>query len=425
MGDTMAGSGHRDTMPSMSMPAHKGMNMSNVYSLHLPMSRNGSGTGWLPDASPMYGQMFHTPHWMYMLHGNLFLRYDDQDFSHQGSRGGARFDAPDWVMFMGQRNVGANGLFHFSTMFSLDAVVTGKTGYPLLFQTGESAGGIPLVDRQHPHDLFSEISVSYSQALSEQVDVFVYLGYPGEPALGPVAFMHRPSALDNPNAPISHHWADGTHITYGVATAGFRAGDWKLEGSSFTGREPDEDRYNLDPPKFDSWSARLSFNPTENWAFEVSHAFTKSPEALHPSVDVSKTIASAMYSTALHNGHLDATLLWGQNKEAGLPAENAVLLEAAWRQNRTAVYGRFEYVQKSSEEMNLPRAADLFSIRATTAGINYDVFSLGNFTAAAGTQLSWYLPEPSLVPLYGKNPMAFEIYLRCYPSALRIPRRKK
>src|SRR5207244_1960143 len=177
------------------------------------------------------GYMFHTPKWMYMLHSNLFLRYNNQDFSNKGSRGGSEFDAPDWLMFMGQRQVGKNGLFHFSTMFSLDAPLGGGSGYPLLFQSGEAYKGNAIVDRQHPHDLFSELSVSYAHALSNKADVFVYVGYPGEPALGPVAFMHRPSALDNPDAPISHHWVDATHVTFGVATIGVRYGQFKIEGS--------------------------------------------------------------------------------------------------------------------------------------------------------------------------------------------------
>ncbi|RZK33767.1 MAG: hypothetical protein EOO90_31770, partial [Pedobacter sp.] len=183
--------------------------MSHAYSLNLPMERNGSGTSWLPDASPMYGMIFHAKKWMYMLHGNIALRYIKQDISNKGSRGAEKFDAPNWFMFMGQRKIGKNGLFHFSSMLSLDRLTEGGAGYPLLFQTGESWKRQPLVDRQHPHDLFSELSIAYTYAFSKKTDLTFYLGYPGEPALGSVAFMHRPSALANPDAPISHHWNDG------------------------------------------------------------------------------------------------------------------------------------------------------------------------------------------------------------------------
>lgn len=194
--------------------------MSHSFSPNLPMNRNGSGTGWLPDASPMYGYMAHTRKWMYMFHGNVFVRYNKQDLTDIGTRGDSKIDAPNWVMAMGQRKVGNRGLFRFSTMFSLDPLFGGD-GYPLLFQTGETYQGKPLVDRQHPHNLFSGLSVAYTQSLNEDIDAFVYLAYPGEPALGPVAFMHRPSAQNTLDSPLGHHWQDATHIT-GIATVYWR-----------------------------------------------------------------------------------------------------------------------------------------------------------------------------------------------------------
>jgi len=423
MSDTMK----RDHMNmegmEMDQPMNHHMSMSHSYSLNLPMNRNGSGTGWLPDASPMYGYMFHTPKWMYMLHYNLFLRYNNQDFTNKGSRGGSEFDAPDWLMFMGQRQVGKNGLFHFGLMASLDAPLGGNDGYPLLFQSGEAYKGRSIVDRQHPHDLISELSVSYSQALSPKADVFVYLGYPGEPALGPVAFMHRPSAMDNPDAPITHHWVDATHITFGVATIGVRYGQFKLEGSSFTGREPDENRYNFDKPRFDSWSGRLSFNPSANWALQVSHGFIKSPELLHAGEDVNRTTASAIYSKALStNSTFNATAVWGMNKVKAHEGENAALLEAEWRRKKLALYGRYEWAQKGIEELSLDENTfghdAVFPVNAFTAGFNYDLLKIGQTRLAAGSQITFYHADKRLDPLYGKNPMAVEVCLRLYPSLM-------
>ena len=406
-------------------PEHDMGNMSHAFSLNLPMSRNGSGTGWLPDASPMYGVMFHSKKWMYMLHGNIFLRYNNQDFSNKGSRGDSKFDAPNWLMFMGQRKVGDRGLFRFSAMLSLDELIAGGSGYPLLFQSGESYKGKPLVDRQHPHDLFSELSVGYTYALSKHTDVFAYLAYPGEPALGPVAFMHRPAALYNPDAPLSHHWTDATHITFGVATAGIRLDKFKIEGSAFTGREPDEHRYDFDKPRFDSWSSRLSYNPSNNWALQVSHAFMKQPEPLHVNKDVNRTTASAIYSLPLaKDGWFNATAVWGRNKSKNHDAENAFLLEASWRSNKLALYGRYEYVQKSVEELVLDETIyghdAIFPVHAFTAGINYDLLHINKIRVAGGTQFTLYRTDEKLYSLYGKHPMAFEIYLRVYPFLMRM-----
>lgn len=408
---------------AMEQDDHAAHNMSHAFSRNLSMNRNGSGTGWLPDNAPMYGYMFHSKKWMYMVHGNLFLRYNKQDLLDKGSRGDAQFDAPNWAMAMGQRPVGSKGLFRFSTMVSLDAVVMGGEGYPLLFQTGETYKGQPLIDRQHPHDLFSELSVGYTHALSPKSDVFLYVGYPGEPALGPVAFMHRPSALNNPDAPLSHHWVDATHITFGVATLGVRYGNWKLEGSSFTGREPDENRYDFDKPRFDSWSGRLSFNPSAKWALQVSHGFLKEPEELHPGEDVHRTTASATFSSrGFGNEFVNFTGLWGMNKTAHHDAEHAALLEGSYVQRRVGLYGRYEWVQKSVEELGLSEAeyghGAIFPVHAFTAGASYDLFSIGKTKVAGGGQFTFYGPDERLAPLYGQNPLAAQVYLRIYPGAM-------
>jgi hypothetical protein len=398
-------------------------NMSHAFSLNLPMNRNASGTGWLPDNSPMYGKMMHANKWMFMLHGNIFLRYNKQDLFDKGSRGDAKVDAPNWLMLMGQRKVGTRGLFHFSSMLSLDAAIAGGSGYPLLFQSGETWKGQPLVDRQHPHDLFSELSVSYSYAINKKTDVFAYLGYPGEPSSGSVAFMHRPSALTNPDAPISHHWNDGTHITFGVATLGVRYGKFKLEGSSFTGREPDENRWDFDRPTFDSWSGRLSFNPNKHWTIQASQAYIKSPEALHANEDINRTTASVLYSQRMGKDQfLNATAIWGLNKTAGHDGEHALLLEASYALNRWNIYGRYEWVQKSVEELNLDEtiygAHTLFPVNAVTLGSNYDIVQIGMLRIAAGAQASLYAADSKLDGLYGNNPMAGQVYLRFYPSLM-------
>lgn len=396
--------------------------MSHAYSLNLPMQRNGSGTSWLPDASPMYGLMFHAKKWMYMLHGNIALRYTKQDIGDKGSRGGDQFDAPNWFMFMGQRKVGQKGLFHFSSMLSLDRLTEGGAGYPLLFQTGESWKGQPLVDRQHPHDLFSELSVGYTYSFSKKSDLSLYLGYPGEPALGSVAFMHRPSSLSNPDAPISHHWNDGTHITFGVATVGYRYDKFKIEASSFTGREPDENRFDFDKPRFDSYSARLSFNPNKNWALQVSQGWIKSPESMHAGENVNRTIASVIYALPLgEEKSINATALWGLNKTKGHEGENAILIEGAYRNQKWSLYSRYEWVQKSVEELNLAEPAyneHLFGVNALTLGVNYDLFQLKKFRTAVGGQVSFYNTNAALYNLYGKNPMAGQVFFRIYPGLM-------
>ena len=398
--------------------------MTHAFSLSLPMSRNGSGTGWLPDASPMYGYMLHSEKWMYMFHGNIVGRYTNQDISNKGSRGDEKVDAPNWFMAMGQRKIGSRGLFRFSSMFSLDPIFGGD-GYPLLFQTGETYNGLPLVDRQHPHNLFSELSIAYTHQFTKDIDAFAYFGYPGEPALGPVAFMHRPSSQNNPDSPLGHHWQDATHITFGVATLGFRYKIFKLEGSLFTGREPGEERYGFDKASFNSWSYRLSVNPHPQLAFQISRAYIKSPEPLSPDENIYRTTASVLHSLALRqegNYNLTTALIWGYNYAGNDHKEHSLTLESNLQLDRFAVYGRYEWVQKSADELQVAGFEDhhLFNVNALTLGTNYTAINLLQTNIAIGIQGSLYMPESDLDPVYGNNPIGAQVYLRIYPQWMKV-----
>lgn len=403
--------------------------MSSYVSRNLPMNRNGSGTSWMPDHTPIYAYMKHSMDdgkWMYMLHYGLFLRHTNQNFTNSNKRGHeSRIDAPNWAMGMAQRTVGKRGLFTAKLMMSLDPLTVGNGGYPLLFQTGESYRGEPLVDRQHPHDLFSELSVSYAHAFSRDADAYVYVGYPGEPALGAPAFMHRISSFNNPDSPLSHHWIDATHITFGVATAGFRYKIAKIEFSQFTGREPNEFRYNFDKPRFDSYSYRLSVNPTPGLAFQVSQGMIKSPEDLHPDEDVRRTTASVLHSASFGSGdrYITSSLIWGMNSHHGVN-ESAYLAETSLQLGRLALYGRYENVMKSLEELALPapNGADpersLANVDNLTLGTNWRLLRRSNTDLVAGAQVTVSLPNSALRPIYGTTPLSGQLYLRLTPALL-------
>ena len=417
-------------MPADSIQAGPMMNhgpMSHAYSRHLPMSRNGSGTGWQPDATPMYMWMQHRGPWMLMYHGSAYARYTSQNFNHQGRRGSAdAIDGPNWLMTMAQRPVGERGLLNLTLMVSLDPLTETRGGYPLLFQTGESYRGRPLIDKQHPHDLVSGLSVAYTHAFSEDVDLTGYLGYPGEPAVGPVAFMHRISAMPNPDAPLSHHWTDATHITFGVATLGLRYRQFKLEGSNFTGREPDEHRYDFDRPRADSWAGRLNWNPSRSLALQVSRAYINSPEDLHPHENVTRTTASLLHSRTWDERRFIASaLVWGLNEGHGHHAEHAVLAETNLTLGRPTFYGRYEFVQKSSEELGLNDVTGnhgLFNIHALTLGSS---FRLTSATTRApevhlGGQITGYVPDSQLENFYGQLPLSASVYLRLNAPWMRL-----
>src|SRR5256886_2498210 len=357
---------HRDQGGhEMQMEMHSPVNIAD------PMNREGSGTSWLPDSGPMYGRMFMFGDDMLMLHGAIFPRYTNVSTQ----RGDDRIDAPNWIMGMYSHPLGDSTQLGARLMMSLDPLTEGGRGYPLLFQSGESSHDQPLHDRQHPHDLFDELSLSLSQKFDHDLSAYFYFGYPGEPALGPPTFMHRASAMDNPDAPLGHHWQDSTHVTFGVATLGAQWRNLKIESSVFTGREPDEDRYNFDRPRFDSFSGRISWNPVKNLALQFSHGYIKSPEALEPDVNRHRTTASAIFNLPLgHDTNWSNSFVWGKNNDAGEKTDS-FLLETNYQRNRDTVYARWERVAKSGHELVL-RDVDLeevFSVNALSVGYVRDL----------------------------------------------------
>lgn len=417
----------QDTIPSMqhdhSQMQHGDHDMSmmtHAYSRNLPMSRNGSGTSWLPDNSPMYMYMTQKGKTSFMLHGNIFLRYTSTDFTAKGSRGAAKFDAPNWFMGMMNHQVGKKGLFNVSVMLSFDPLTMGGNGYPLLFQSGETWKGQALVDRQHPHDLFAGISVGYTHAINKDMDVYGYIGYPGEPAVSAPAFMHRISAMNNPDAPLGHHWQDATHITFGVGTLGFRYKQLKAEFSSFTGREPDEDRYNFDKPLFDSYAYRLSYNPSKAWALQFSQAFVHSPEALEPDENVTRTTASAIHTVPLGKpgSFIASTAIWGLNSKNDGHKEHSVLAESNLQLQQNAVYGRYEFVEKSTHELQLPGDGK-YSVHAFTLGYARILATAWKTNLSLGAQGTINIADKALDPIYGNNPLSAQLFLRISPALHR------
>lgn len=357
------------------------------------MTREASGTSWQPETTPMDGIMFMSGDWMFMFHGYLDQVHDRQ--------GGPQGDSKDFSesMFMGmaQRPWG-DGTVGLRSMFSLDPLM-GKDGYPLLLQTGETADGLhPLVDRQHPHDLFMELSASYSHPMSTTDSVFVYAGLPGEPALGPPTFMHRASGMDDPEAPITHHWLDSTHVTFGVLTFGYVHSGFKLDASAFHGREPDQSRWNIETGRLDSASVRATWDPDEHWSLQASRGYIYSPEQLEPSVNQRRTTASAMYDGEFGTtARWDTTFAWGQDDDRpghkldAWLAESEVVI-ADWH----TFFFRAERAQK--DELftpGSPLAGQVFDVGKVSGGYIHDWPLSPHLKFGLGGLLSLYqLSEP-------------------------------
>jgi hypothetical protein len=383
------------------------MAMAGLYGPY-GMSREASGTSWQPDSTPLEGIMGMRGPWMGMVHGFIDLIYDEQG----GPRGASKTFSTSMLMLMARREL-TGGAFGLRLMLSADPLM-GADGYPLLFQTGETADGhTPLIDRQHPHNLLMEAAGTYSHDLSPQSSLFLYAGLAGEPALGPPAYMHRFSGMDNPEAPLTHHWMDSTHISYGVVTGGFIWQDVKLEASAFNGREPDQHRYDVELRPLDSWSARLSYNPGRDWSLQTSYGYLASPEQLQPNVSVRRTTASVSYNAPL-SFPWQTTFAWGRNDPSTGQASDGWLLESEARLTPTnTVFARLERVGK--DELFLPGASlygQMFVINSLSVGYIHDFVRLGALRLGLGGLVSTYAYPATLNPSYGYRPASFMVFAR-------------
>ncbi|MDE2403439.1 MAG: hypothetical protein KGM17_01825 [Sphingomonadales bacterium] len=381
-------------MPGMAMPGDNDTHPGEGSGTARTPARNGS----MPGLHVIAGD------WMLMAHGSVALDYTKAS----GPRGDDKAYVTSMVMLMAKREA-SWGRIQLRAMTSLEPAMD-AAGYPNLFATGETAHGAPLVDRQHPHDLFME--------LAARIDInagpgrlFVYGGPVGEPALGPTAFVHRASARLNPEPPISHHWFDSAHITYGVVTAGYAARSWQIEASGFRGQEPDERRWNIESPRIDSWSVRGTLNPTPRWALQASYGELHQPESTHPGEDAHRFTASAQYG----DGH-GVSAMAGFSAKRRVPGETltAWIGEASWDFSRhDTVFGRIENV--ANDELFPDPAAALHDVafRVTKLQAGYARrIPLDRFELALGGSLSGFIKPAALAAAYGDAPLQGTLFAR-------------
>jgi hypothetical protein len=446
-GDKQKPTGAGNSMPGMNMgntPGTSGMGRMDADSLMvmsaegmdirvgrnsgnaIAMGQMGSGTSWQPGTTPMYMWYKNAKGWLVFFHGDVKMGVNSQG----GPRGVTKFESQNWFMPMAFRRVGP-GTLQLRGMFSLEGFTFPQGGSGQLFQTGETYKGRPIIDAQHPHDLFMELSATYTIPLGERGTWFTYFGFPGEPALGPTAFMHRWSASENPSAPLTHHLQDSTHITFGVFTTGFTYRWFKLEGSVFNGREPGENRYNFEFNPWNSRSARLSFAPNANWAMQVSYGFLRNPEALEPG-DIRRVTASVSYNKRFERGNWASSLIWGRNHGShggqifnlnGYTAESTVQFL-----DKNYLYTRLELVDKNEllRDEDFARIGldhdqhPVFRIGAYTLGYARDVWNTDKVSVALGGDFTFYSKPAVLDPIYGNNPTSFKFFVRIRPNKMSM-----
>jgi hypothetical protein len=378
-----------------------------------------SGTSAEPNSTPM--PMLMTVHgaWMLMFHANAFVA-DEQQSS---PRGGDKLFSTNWFMPMAQRGLGP-GQLTLRAMFSLEPATITERRYPLLFQQGETAFGVPIADGQHPHNFFMELAALYDLKLSRHTLLSLYAAPVGDPAIGPIAYPHRASALENPVGALGHHQEDSTHISDDVLTAGITYRILRFEGSGFHGREPNENKWNIHQGSIDSWSTRLTVQPGQNWSGQYSYGRLASPEQLYPTENQARTTASIQYNRPFRNGNLASTVVWGRTRSIPDNAkENSYLLESTLRfYSHNYVWTRMENAGRSNEllvgEQALPPGfveEPLTHVQAYTFGYDRDVNVFPHLSSAIGAQFTLYGVGAPLRPIYGTDPTGVNVFLRLRP----------
>ena len=387
-------------------------------SLVLPMGREGSGTTWQPDSTPMYAKGFSLGDWNLMAHGLAFGGYD-----YQGSRrGGGQVFSTNWAMLMARHDF-LGGEFGARLMMSGEEWTDGGRGYPLLLQSGETFHGVPNHDRQHPHDLFMEMAATYTRPITKDLGFQLYGGPVGEPALGPVAAPHRESAAADPYAPIGHHCMDSTHVTFGVVTAGIFTRNAKLEASWFNGREPDANRSNFDFRRMDSYSTRLSYNPMRDLSLQVSWGYLKSPEQLEPDVSVNRVTTSATYNRRLASGGNWATTAGcGRNIPSTGKPTDALLLESNLDLDGTNVFfGRAEYVRKTGEDLDVAPSGAVYNVSEVSFGYLRNFPLWDAFIVAPGVMVTTNIIDGRLESAYhSQTPVGLAAFIRLRPVLMKM-----
>lgn len=382
-----------------------------------------AGTSAVPDSTPQEMLMTHRGAWSLMFHGTAFLNATQQS----GPRGSDKIFSTNWLMPMAQRPLGS-GTFTARAMFSLEPATISGERYPELFQTGETAYGNPIVDGQHPHNFIMELALLYDARLGENTLLSLYAAPVGDPAMGPEGFPHRPSASEDPLAPLGHHLQDSTHISDDVITAGFAYKIARIEFSGFHGREPDEFRWDIDSGAVDSWSARLTLNPAPNWSGQFSIARLKSPEELFPNEDTLRMTASVSYNRSIARGNWASMILWGRNLALpGGEVLNSYLAESTLRfWDRNNAWTRIENVDRTNllllgENPLPPGFAEHFlaRVQAYTFGYDREFDFIPRVSTAFGGQFTSYSAPSSLDAIYGAHPAGMLLFIRFRAIPLR------
>jgi hypothetical protein len=387
----------------------------------LPRSRFGSGTTWLPDASPLHAAVPHMGKWGLLFHGNLYTGYN----WYSSDRGGQRFMGRNTLMGALFRTFKQSELLLRLAM-SFEPLTIGPRGYPQILQTGQTSNGKRIHDTMYALDFFRELAVTYQWEVTPKWAGLVYAALAGEPALGPVTFTQRVSASADPLAPLGFQAQEASHASFGVLTVGAFTRKLKLEASWFNGEVPGRYRFRISLRKPDSYSLRATWNPGAHWSMQASYGFLEKPVPSDPRHQ-HRVSASATYTQWTQNdAGLAATLSFAERVDTDLNVSTAFMAEAYWNiDGNHAVFTRWELLQKSGQELVLKEpGTELYAVGSISGGYVYYFGPYITLAPGLGVRGSINPMEDDLAREYGSR-VAYGVmaFAQLRTSALPVPSR--
>lgn len=324
-----------------------------------------------------------------------------------GLRGQTRVTGPGSLMLMYENSLSYRNTLRIDLMGSAEQATVGKIGTPQLLQSEN-------LDAMHAHDTIMalEFRDTVKFGTSENQKLTFLFAPRGAAAVGPVPYMHRPSAEGNPDSPLGHNLQDGFHDVSTVFGVGFRSRRTFIEATRFSGKAV---KWPLPLHHSDSFGVRVTQGIDDHTDVGASYADVLTPDdaggAQHERF-VSAWIASN-YITS--RGTLKSSIIWGQLRSSGHASQNSFLAEAVLQRRFDNIFGRAEILQITPEQLSLvqfPGSERLRWVKAVTLGYERALLKRGYFSLFAGGSLTKDFVPRSFERDYGPRLGGAKIFLR-------------
>ena len=325
-----------------------------------------------------------------------------------GPRGQSRITGPGSLMVMYENDLSPRNTLRIDLMGSAEQVTVGKIGTPQLLQSEN-------LDAMHAHDTIMALEFRDTVQLgASKNQKLTFLFAPrGAAAVGPVPFMHRPSAEGNPDSPLGHNLQDGFHDVSTVYGVGYRSRRTFVEATRFSGKAVS---WPLPLHRSDSFGVRVTQGIDDHADVGASYADVLTPDDAGGGAQHERFISAWLATDhKIRGGTLKSSLIWGQLRSAGHASQNSFLAEAIFQRRLNNIFGRAEILQITPEQLSLVQFTGSGRSRwveAVTLGYERVLLKRGSFSLFAGGSLTKDFVPRSFEKDYGTRLGGAKLFLR-------------